>query len=626
MTQARAAVRDRRAATRGYHADPVLRALTGIFAAMVLLLVPAWGSADFHIMAFRLFMPPMDVALVILALRAADLPSTTRPVRRFYLSLAAAGLTFAIGVSNQAVLTVWAPSSHGAVAGVAQSAFQIVGTGIPLVAMLTFPTGLNTRRARARFWLDAATVMTAAAVFIWYFSMSHGAAAGNVPALVGSMVESGSTLVAVFAVVKLLLGGSAPFTRAAGLIGSASAAIDGLGKAVTPVLLDSHYLNMLLALRLLPAVLIAAAPRLQVLGVLAQPDALVRKPRLYSRMPYIAVAATNALLVWILTSRQLDVRQWVVVGGALTATLLVVIRQLTAFAENAHLLARLDASEQRFRSLVQYSSDITMIFDAENRVTYASPALQSVLGYLPESALGRDGWSLVHPEDVSAGKAVQTQLADRPREAATWHTRIRDHGGTWRWFEVTCTNLLGDPTVNGLVINAHDIHDARQYQDELRYQASHDPLTRLPNRSLFNERISAAADGELGAVLLIDLDGFKAVNDTFGHHVGDALLVATAERLRANVRPHDTVARLGGDEFAILLPTGTAHIAREVANRITATFADPIVIDGRRLDVGASVGLAYGSLDDPELLLRDADSAMYEAKRRGKDPGVLASR
>jgi diguanylate cyclase (GGDEF)-like protein/PAS domain S-box-containing protein len=313
------------------------------------------------------------------------------------------------------------------------------------------------------------------------------------------------------------------------------------------------------------------------------------------------------------------------VCGALTVTVLVVIRQLTAFADNAHLLARLDASEQRFRSLVQYSSDITMIFDAANRVTYASPALQSVLGYSPASALGREGWSLVHPEDAPAGKDMLAQLADRPREAATWHTRVRDHGGTWRWFEVTCTNLLGDPTVNGLVINAHDIHDARQYQDELRYQASHDPLTRLPNRTLFNERIAAARDGDLGAVLLIDLDGFKAVNDTFGHHVGDALLVATAERLRAHVRPNDTVARLGGDEFAILLPDGTGPIAQEVAGRITAAFADPIAVEGHRLEVGASVGLAFGPLDDPALL-RHADSAMYAAKRRGKEPGVLAGR
>ncbi|MDQ1643879.1 MAG: hypothetical protein QOJ50_63, partial [Cryptosporangiaceae bacterium] len=122
---------------------------------------------------------------------------------------------------------------------------------------------------------------------------------------------------------------------------------------------------------------------------------------------------------------------------------------------------------------------------------------------------------------------------------------------------------------------------------------------------------------------LIDLDGFKAVNDTFGHHVGDALLVATAERLRANVRPDDTVARLGGDEFAILLPRGTVPVAGEVARRIAAAFADPVVVDGYALDVGASVGIACGPLSDPAVLLRDADSAMYAAKRQGKS---LASR
>ncbi|MDQ1656832.1 MAG: hypothetical protein QOD41_1915 [Cryptosporangiaceae bacterium] len=616
---------DHVSAVRGYLGDPVLQTLAAAFAVIVLAIVPHWSSPAFHIIAFRLFMPPLDVVLVVLGLRAARLHGPERPVRGFYYSLATAGAVFAIGDSIQAALTIAAPAEHGAVAGIAQSVFQITGTCIPLVSMLLFPTGLNTRQARARFWLDAATVMTATAVFIWYFSMSRGAAAGSAAALVGSMVESGSTLVAVFAVVKLLLGGRAPFTRAAALAGSAGAAIDGIGKAVTPMLTDSHYLNLLLALRLLPAVLIAAAPRLQELGIRARPDALVRKPRLYSRLPYIAVAATNLLLVWILTGEDMDARQWVVLSGAITVTSLVVVRQLTAFAENARLVAQLDASEQRFRSLVQYSSDITMIFDAGHRVTYASPALEHVLGYPAAGALGHYGWSLVHPDDLQAGQDLLAELADRTGEAATWHCRVRDASGTWRWFEVTVTDLHADDAVGGIVVNAHDIHDARQYQDELRYQASHDPLTRLPNRSLFHERITAAAsDAEApGAVLLIDLDGFKAVNDTFGHHVGDALLVATAERLRANVRPDDTVARLGGDEFAILLPRGTVPVAGEVARRIAAAFADPVVVDGYALDVGASVGIACGPLSDPAVLLRDADSAMYAAKRRGKS---LASR
>jgi diguanylate cyclase (GGDEF)-like protein len=198
---------------------------------------------------------------------------------------------------------------------------------------------------------------------------------------------------------------------------------------------------------------------------------------------------------------------------------------------------------------------------------------------------------------------------------------LRAHDGSWRWFELTCTNLLDDPSVCGVVINAHDIHEARQYQEELRYQASHDPLTGLANRALFHQRIAeAAARGADGAILLIDLDHFKAVNDGLGHHVGDALLVVAAERLRASVRPGDTVARLGGDEFAVLQPGGGRPAMAALSARITAALAVPAVIDGSEIAIRASVGGAVGSISDPDLLLREADASMYAAKRRNAAP------
>jgi diguanylate cyclase (GGDEF)-like protein/PAS domain S-box-containing protein len=304
-----------------------------------------------------------------------------------------------------------------------------------------------------------------------------------------------------------------------------------------------------------------------------------------------------------------------VLGGALLVTAVVVIRQLAAFSDNARLLARLDASEQRFRSLVAHSSEVTMILDRAGLITYVSPSLQRLRGHAPEQAQGRSPWDFVHPDDVARSTHTLAAIAATPRESLTWQLRLRGHDDSWRWFELTCTNLLGDPSVCGVVINAHDIHEARQYQERLRYQASHDPLTGLANRALFHQRITEAASGSDAAVLLIDLDHFKRVNDSLGHHIGDALLVVVADRLRASVRPGDTVARLGGDEFAVLLPDGDQPAMAALGARITTALAAPAVIEGIEVEMRASVGGAVGSLAEVGPLLREADASMYAAKR-----------
>ncbi|GAB3855517.1 putative bifunctional diguanylate cyclase/phosphodiesterase [Dactylosporangium cerinum] len=156
----------------------------------------------------------------------------------------------------------------------------------------------------------------------------------------------------------------------------------------------------------------------------------------------------------------------------------------------------------------------------------------------------------------------------------------------------------------------------RDHQRLLREQATHDALTGLPNRALFNDTLDEAFHG---AAILVDLDDFKTVNDTLGHHVGDGLLVEVGRRLRAAVRPGDLVARLGGDEFAVLLPGAGDHAAGEVAERILAELANPVTTHGHLLSVGASVGVAERLADDdPQSLLRHADIAMYAAKQRGK--------
>jgi diguanylate cyclase (GGDEF)-like protein len=187
--------------------------------------------------------------------------------------------------------------------------------------------------------------------------------------------------------------------------------------------------------------------------------------------------------------------------------------------------------------------------------------------------------------------------------------------GSHRWLHVIATDLRGNPSVRGIVWNGRDITDARRLQDELRHQATHDALTGLANRVLLQQRVHETPPDRQICVLLIDLDGFKQVNDSHGHHAGDEVLVTVARRITALLGRAGTVARLGGDEFAVLLPAAAPSRARMLADLITAAVCEPIPLSGTVVTVGASVGVACGTPADADGLLRDADEAMYRTKQ-----------
>ena len=192
--------------------------------------------------------------------------------------------------------------------------------------------------------------------------------------------------------------------------------------------------------------------------------------------------------------------------------------------------------------------------------------------------------------------------------------------GRVRTVEAVCQNLLADTDVAGLVWNGRDVTDRRALEVELTHQARHDPLTGLANRVLLLDRLRGApAAGTTVAVILIDLDGFKNVNDTLGHPAGDQLLRSAAQRLLGCVRPEDTTARLGGDEFAVLTDGGP-EVAQTVGRRIVEALRRPFGVAGHEVRIGASVGVAHGDgREAAEDLLRDADIAMYVAKNAGKN-------
>jgi diguanylate cyclase (GGDEF)-like protein/PAS domain S-box-containing protein len=304
-----------------------------------------------------------------------------------------------------------------------------------------------------------------------------------------------------------------------------------------------------------------------------------------------------------------------VLGGLAAALTIRAVGLATERREQAEAAVR--ASEERFRALVQDSHDVVAVADRDGRITYISPVVERITGFRAEEFIGTTHHAWVHPDDMPVAERVLAGAATDPggQHAAELRTRHRDGG--WIWVEVTVRNLLDNPALGGIVANYRDITERRAVQERLAYDASHDSLTGLLNRGAFLRGLEEATDGGGTAVLFIDLDGFKQVNDSLGHEAGDALIVAAAGMLRRSVLGSDLVGRLGGDEFGIVLTRiDNPDHAVVVAKRILAEMDHPVRLAGHDVHVRASIGVAISRPDDHGDLLHRADVAMYAAKRR----------
>ncbi|HUZ84480.1 MAG TPA: diguanylate cyclase, partial [Gaiellales bacterium] len=248
----------------------------------------------------------------------------------------------------------------------------------------------------------------------------------------------------------------------------------------------------------------------------------------------------------------------------------------------------------QFHSIVVGSTDLVAVFGAGG-VRYVSDSVADTLG-APASQLTGDGlWSFVHPGDAAAGRAAVAR-------GQGFEFRLRNHAGEWRHMEAKATDLRADRSIRGVVCSARDITDRVLLQEQLAQLAYHDPLTGLPNRRLFRERLDRALRNRTGsvrelAVMLLDLDGFKLLNDTLGHDAGDRLLECLAPRLAAAVRPEDTVAGLGGDEFGVLMEDVDERQAVDAAERLLGLLADPVEVGQRPVRVAASIGIVVHCCD-----------------------------
>ncbi|MFZ4515702.1 MAG: sensor domain-containing protein [Acidimicrobiia bacterium] len=296
--------------------------------------------------------------------------------------------------------------------------------------------------------------------------------------------------------------------------------------------------------------------------------------------------------------------------------------------------AELRRREERFRALVEDSSDIVALINERGNVTWVSPAIEHVLGHNPADVTGHDGAALISPDDYQRFASALETVWRTPRAQRTETLRVRDSHGEWRWMETVLTNRVRDSVLQSVVLHLKDITERKTFEEQLALNAVRDELTHLANRNLLYERIawafrvSRSRGGEHAPpvpVIALDLDRFKLINEAHNHQLGDQLLCAVGERLVTLVQPSTTVARLGGDEFALCFGTSTTELeVLEIAESILVAIREPFIIDDTTIFVTASVGIAFGDPNNtaentPEALLRDVDTAMYVAKNLGGD-------
>jgi diguanylate cyclase (GGDEF)-like protein/PAS domain S-box-containing protein len=298
-------------------------------------------------------------------------------------------------------------------------------------------------------------------------------------------------------------------------------------------------------------------------------------------------------------------------------------------ALNAQSRRRLDRrrriAERRTETLLEASADAVLAIGEGGSIRFASSSVHQLLGYSGDELLETRFGEYVDPDRIEAVRDWMYAVWDAPTgQTMRTETRLRGADGEWVYVDVIGMNIKDDRELPAVVVSLRDIGRRRALEAELQRQAYTDPLTGMPNRAFFADRLEqavAARQGRPVTLLLLDLDDFKLVNDTRGHEAGDQLLLALAPRLSAALRPGDTIARFGGDEFVVLCEDlSSDEDGIRIAQRMTEACRRPVTIRGHRheVTVSAGVAIARGRSATASDLLRDADAAMYRAKEMGK--------
>ena len=591
------------------------------------LIGPLGGFGDRGLIAVGAIVPIRIVAAVLAVLIARD-QRLDLQTRRAWLLLAIAASLYAVGTASATIST-----AIGEVLPYPSIVDGLLLALYPLAfgALVLFPSIRGTRTDLVRLGFDVAIWVLGGGLVLWYVVLGPATSAtGGDPLATATTIgyPLGDLLVlsglATAALRQPVSRNRRPLMLL--LLGFAALFVDDVAWSFltsSGSYAPGHPID---ALWMVVPVFIALAA-LEQRRTAGSPMTAVDAPRRANRIgisvvPYVfLVAGYLAVLLHADPGFSLRTRELAVVSTVLA--LLVVGRQIVALRENGRLL-RLHAefrSAARLEAIIQNSSDVVIVVGSDAAIRYVSPSAVRVLGREPASLVARPLSEILGEDDVAL------LLADIPTTGATIDLPegVRHLAGHRLDVECTVADLRDDPDVDGYVITVRDVSERRAYEGRLRHQAFHDGLTQLANRLLFRDRLAHALDlrtvrpGRL-AVLFIDLDEFKKVNDSLGHGAGDALLVETGERLRRVVRSADTIARLGGDEFAVLLEevSGISE-PRHCAERILRALSEPFELEGHRIELSTSIGIALNAEQTTaEEMLQDADVAMYRAKATGK--------
>lgn len=597
-------------------------------------MIQPWGDSASHLLVENIIQLPPLLLIAAFFWRAAHKRARDDLLRRSLVRLGAAFLLHAIGEAiwlGYAALNPEQISLH-------MILIHLVHTPLLLWALLTIPGGLGFREVRAQFWLDAAVAVLASWILIWHYIL--GPIAGgigtdpmtNLTLLANPLVEMVLVAASITVLVRL---GNHPYRF--------SLLALGIGLLVG-VLADLVYGYQMLhgafgrsgwagALWLLSHLMIAGgAHHAEKHG---GAPAIQREYRALHWSadfpPYVAVLTTCGLL--LLTASRVKSRTVFELLLGLTALLvLVLIRQAITSRENARLqvLEKMVQNEHRLGALMKHATDLITVVSRDGTIRYQSPSSMGVLGSRPAELEGRSILRMIHPEDRAAVQKFFQALVDQTGGADWIRLRFAHRDGSWRQMQAVANNLLRDPDVQGVVLNARDVTEELSLREQATYHELHDPVTGLENRVGFTLRLegslkAAEAGGECLSILLLNLDGFKNINESLGPLAGDQVLRVIAARLRSSVGGSDAIARMGGAEFAVILRGSGEEQVNSTADRLLRAVRTPMVVEGRTITVTANIGIARredgGS--KAEELLHSAGVAHFLARGDGKDRYVV---
>ncbi|HEX6570707.1 MAG TPA: EAL domain-containing protein [Steroidobacteraceae bacterium] len=602
--------------------------------AMALILVDGQGGRALEV--FNLYSDSVASVVVAVLAAAAARGSRHAATRRTWWLLTAALAAYSAGNLLHSTYWLFDVDPFPSIGDVFFLAFY------PLVfaAVLTVMRASAVRVQWARLGLDATILLLGFGAFFWYCVIEPTATAQRDPDMLKYVLAQsyiGLNCITLLACGVLLMhAGAAPVRRRTVMLltlGFSCMSFADIIWAMSKV--QGSYLPGAAsdALYLSCYVWLGAAAREHLRG---EPN--LRRPpsalgsAVVRGMPYIAMMISFSVLVYVESSAASSpVNTMTVIIFVLTS--LVMVRQGVISRDDALLREQRAAGlvEARYASLIKNATDVIMIAGSDGQLRFASPAAERTLGIHPDALVGRNLLDLWSDGDRDRLSTFLDEVARSPRGRVVGPLEIvvetAERRGT---LECVGSNLADDPAIAGLALNLRDVSERKVLEEQLRKLAFHDPLTLLANRSLFWNRVEhalalAQRTQQHVAVMFLDLDNFKVVNDSLGHDAGDRLLQAAAQRLVKSTRPSDTVARLGGDEFAILLEgIRDEDDVERIAGPITESFNRPLLVDGRETETTASIGVACSRPgDDAEQLLRNADIAMYHAKAAGKARFVL---